>query len=138
MQVKVFGKEIWRYGFWDLLYRVLSNEGYQFMKDAGGYEANVANASAVTQLPATEYSDNTVFLTLKNGFQTLPLTLAKRFAEVPGGLVPAEQRVQMNRRLVSVQFCDDTEYPYRLHFQATRTVDGNTCLLYTSPSPRDS
>lgn len=129
MQVKVFGKEIWRYGFWDLLYRVLSNEGYQFMKDAGGYEANVANASAVTQLPATEYSDDTKFLTLKTGFQTLPLTLAQRFAEVPGGLVPAEQRVQMNRRLVSLQYSDDTEYPYRLHFQPTRTVDGTTTDL---------
>nr|BEJ54705.1 L-Arginine oxidase [synthetic construct] len=126
MQVKVFGKEIWRYGFWDLLYRVLSNEGYQFMKDAGGYEANVANASAVTQLPATEYSDKTVFLTLKKGFQALPLTLAKRFAEVPGGLIAGEQRIRMNRRLASVQFSDDTEYPYRLHFQATRTVDGKT------------
>ena len=129
MQVKVFGKEIWRYGFWDLLYRVLSNEGYQFMKDAGGYEANVANASAVTQLPATEYSDTTKFLTLKTGFQTLPLTLAQRFVDVPGGLVPAEQRVQMNRRLVSLQYSDDTEYPYRLHFQPTRTVDGTTTDL---------
>lgn len=126
MQVQVFGKEIWRYGFWDLLYRVLSNEGYQFMKDAGGYEANVANASAVTQLPATEYSDDTKFLTLKTGFQTLPLTLAKRFVEVPGGLVPAQQRVQLNRRLVSLQLSDDTEYPYRLHFQPTRTIDGTT------------
>lgn len=129
MQVKVFGKEIWRYGFWDLLYRVLSNEGYQFMKDAGGYEANVANASAVTQLPATEYSDETVFLTLKTGFQTLPLTLAKLFAEAAGGLVPADQRVKMNRRLASLQYSDDTEYPYRLHFQPTVTVDGNTSDL---------
>lgn len=126
MQVKVFGKEIWRYGFWDLLYRVLSNEGYQFMKDAGGYEANVANASAVTQLPATEYSDDTKFLTLKTGFQTLPLTLYERFKAIPGGLIPAEQRVQLNRRLVSLQYSDDTEYPYRLHFQPTRTVDGTT------------
>ncbi len=51
MKIKVFGQPIWKYGFWDLMFRVLSNEGYQFMKDAGGYEANVANANAVTQLP---------------------------------------------------------------------------------------
>ncbi|MDD0974005.1 flavin monoamine oxidase family protein [Pseudomonas fontis] len=125
MQVQVFGKEIWRYGFWDLLYRVLSNEGYQFMKDAGGYEANVANANAVTQLPATEYSDTTQFLTLKKGFQSLPLTLAETFAKLPG-VLRQEQRVQMNQRLVSVDYSDDQEYPYRLHFQRTRTVNGST------------
>lgn len=133
MQVKVFGKEIWRYGFWDLLYRVLSNEGYQFMKDAGGYEANVANASAVTQLPATEYSDDTKFLTLKTGFQTLPLTLNERFKAVPGGLVPSDQRVQLNRRLASLQYSDDTEYPYRLHFQPTQTIDGTTTDIVDAP-----
>ncbi|PWB31822.1 amine oxidoreductase [Pseudomonas sp. SDI] len=125
MQVKVFGKEIWRYGFWDLLYRVLSNEGYQFMKDAGGYEANVANASAVTQLPATEYSDDTEFRTLKDGFQRLPLALAETFQQLPG-ILRAEQRVQMNQRLVALEYSNDQEYPYCLHFQQTRTVDGTT------------
>jgi monoamine oxidase len=125
MQVKVFGKEIWKYGFWDLLYRVMSNEGYQFMKDAGGYDANVANASAVTQLPATEYSDKTVFLTLTKGFQSLPLTLAAKFAKLPGKL-PAKQRVQMNQRLVEITYAKDADFPYRLHFQTTVTEDGTT------------
>ncbi|NWD71210.1 FAD-dependent oxidoreductase [Pseudomonas gingeri] len=125
MQVTVFGKEIWRYGFWDLLYRVMSNEGYQFMKDAGGYDANVANASAVTQLPATEYKDTTEFLTLTKGFQSLPLTLAAKFAKLPGKL-PGKQRVQMNQRLTAISYAKDTDFPYRLHFQATTTVDGST------------
>ena len=79
MKLKVFGKPLWQYGFWDLMYRVLSNEGYQFMRDAGGYDANVANANAVTQLPATEYSDTTQFLTLRDGYDQLPITLAKQF-----------------------------------------------------------
>src|SRR5579871_88831 len=35
MKIKVFGKPLWTQGFWDLMYRVLSNEGYQFMRDAG-------------------------------------------------------------------------------------------------------
>ena len=61
MKIKAFGQPLWKYGFWDLMFRALSNEGYQFMKDAGGYDANVANANAVTQLPAT---DPTKFLTL--------------------------------------------------------------------------
>ena len=47
------------------------------MNDAGGYDANVANANAVTQLPATEYSDETKFLTLADGYDQLPITLAE-------------------------------------------------------------
>jgi hypothetical protein len=78
----------------NLMYRVLSNEGYQFMKDAGGYDANVANANAVTQLPATEYSDSTQFLTLCDGYDQLPITLAKEFNETFEGATPKGQRVQ--------------------------------------------
>ncbi|QNM97068.1 flavin monoamine oxidase family protein [Chitinimonas koreensis] len=125
MNVKVFGKEIWKYGFWDLLYRVLSNEGYQFMKDAGGYEANVANASAVTQLPATEYSDETVFLTLRHGFQALPLTLAKHFAELPG-VLDGKARVHMNQRLAEIRIDDGADYRYTLVFRPTVSENGKT------------
>ena len=71
------------------MYRVLSNEGYQFMRDAGGYDANVANANAVTQLPATEYNDETKFLTLRDGYDQLPITLADQFNhQFPGALSP--------------------------------------------------
>ncbi len=133
MQVKVFGKEIWRYGFWDLLYKVLSNEGYQFMKDAGGYEANVANANAVTQLPATEYKDDTVFLTLKDGFQSLPLTLAQQFADMPGQLAQSE-RIRMNQRLAEIRYNTDSDYRYTLVFQATETnTAGKTTDKADSP-----
>ena len=122
MQVKVFGKEIWKYGFWNLLYRVLSNEGYQFMKDAGGYDANVANANAVTQLPATEYSDDTEFLTLKEGFQHLPITLAEHFVTA-GGIYPAAERVSMNQRLAEIKYNKTGDYKYTLIFHKTVTSD---------------
>lgn len=119
MQIQVFGQPMYKFGFWNLLYRMLSNEGYQFMKDAGGYEANVANACAVTQLPATEYGNSTEFLTLREGFQQLPLTLAKRFEEAPGAL-PSEERLQTNRRLARIEV-GKGEYPYTLYFEPTMT-----------------
>jgi monoamine oxidase len=127
MKIKVFGKPLWKYGFWDLMYRVLSNEGYQFMKDAGGYDANVANANAVTQLPATEYSDNTKFLTLRDGYDQLPLTLVRQFRdEMPGG-VAKNQRVQMNHRLAEIVI-GSGEYPYTLIFEPTVTKDRKTAV----------
>jgi lysine 2-monooxygenase len=127
MKIRAFGKPLWRYGFWDLMYRVLSSEGYQFMKDAGGYEANVANANAVTQLPATEYSDETVFLTLRDGYDQLPITLAHRFQhEMAGGVAP-DERVQMNHSLAELQV-GSGDYPYTLVFEPTVTTDGKTAL----------
>ncbi|MEY2442848.1 MAG: hypothetical protein QOJ46_2274 [bacterium] len=131
MKVQAFGKPLWKYGFWDLMFKVLSNEGYQFMKDAGGYDANVANANAVTQLPATEYSDSTVFLTLRDGYDQLPITLAHKFNDqLPGGL-RAGERVFMNHRLAKILVGSaDDEYPYTLLFEPTTTSPAReTCVL---------
>jgi lysine 2-monooxygenase len=119
MKIQVFGQPMYKFGFWNLLYRVLSNEGYQFMKDAGGYEANVANACAITQLPATEYGDNTEFLTLRDGYDQLPITLVKNFQELPGTL-PSDERLHLNRRLAKIEL-GEGEYPYTLHFEPTST-----------------
>jgi monoamine oxidase len=125
MKVKVFDKPLWKHGFWDLMYRVLSNEGYQFMKDAGGYEANVANANAVTQLPATEYSDTTQFLTLQDGYDQLPIKLVREFNEMFPGIVPKGQRVFMNHQLTEI-IIKEGEYPYTLLFRKTATENGCT------------
>jgi monoamine oxidase len=130
MKIKVFGKPLWQYGFWDLMYRVLSNEGYQFMKDAGGYDANVANANAVTQLPATEYNDETVFLTLRDGYDQLPIQLVERFRKMPGG-VAKDERVQMNQRLAEI-LIGTGEYRYTLVFEQTITKDGKTIIKHGS------
>ncbi|HMQ64272.1 MAG TPA: FAD-dependent oxidoreductase [Flavilitoribacter sp.] len=126
MKIKVFGKELWKYGFWDLMFRVLSNEGYQFMKDAGGYDANVANANAVTQLPATEYSDSTKFLTLKDGYDKLPIQLVEEFNNILPGEVPNGSRVFMNHRLAEILPSDDKKSKYKLIFEPTITTDAKT------------
>lgn len=122
MKVEVFGKPMWKYGFWDLMFKVLSNEGYQFMRDAGGYEANVANACAVTQLPATEYSADTQFLTLAEGYDQLPITLARQFNETLPGCVEQGKRLHMNHRLAEIVIGDgDGDWPYTLVFHRTET-----------------
>lgn len=131
LRLKAFGKPLYQYGFWDLMFRVLSNEGYQFMKDAGGYDANVANANAVTQLPATEYSDKTQFLTLRDGYDQLPIKLAAEFNDgMPGGL-PAGKRVMMNHRLAEIHI-GTGEYRYKLIFEPTATHHCKTGLKHNA------
>jgi len=82
----------------------------------------------VTQLPATEYSDTTRFLTLRDGYDQLPITLARRFDEIAGGL-PKGKRVLMNHRLSVIEIAKGkSEYPYTLIFKPTMTRDRRTAL----------
>ena len=114
-KVKVFGRELFKFGFWDLLFRVLTNEAYDFMKAAGGYDANVANANAVSQLPPGEFGPGVHFRTLRDGYQRLPEALVERFAAAtpPGS-------VQMNHRLASIT--KTRSGIYLLHFKFTEPV----------------
>lgn len=93
--VKVLnGTPLYQIGFWNLLYRVLSSEAYQYMYDASGYYTNVANSTAPLSLPITEYDPTNKYYTLDRGFQELPLVLAERFAQLGG-------EIHMNHRLDS-------------------------------------
>ena len=72
-EVKVFGRELFKFGFWDLLFRVLTNEAYNFMKDAGGYDANVANVTnAVSLLPVGEFGPEVEFQTAQGQVRQAP------------------------------------------------------------------
>lgn len=111
MTTRVFGQPLYTFGFWNLMARTLSAEAYAFMRDAGGYDANVANANAVTNLPATEYASETGFKSITKGYQELPLTLFEQFTRAGG-------EGFLNHRLVAIQH---EEGRYRLEFRRTVT-----------------
>ncbi|MEO7496546.1 MAG: FAD-dependent oxidoreductase, partial [Massilia sp.] len=71
-------------GFWNILYHVLSNEGYTYCWDGGGYNSNTINWNAAEAMPymLTDFSVPTPYLRFTTGFHTLPATLAGRL--VPG------------------------------------------------------
>ncbi len=115
--LKVFGKYMYEIGYWNFLSQVLTNEAYSYMSDAGGYDANVANASTIAQLPISDFGPTTEFRTLVKGYQSLPITLAEEF-EKDGG------QVYMNQRLKSIVKQKDGSY--LLTFAATDTKDYTT------------
>jgi len=99
--VEIFGKKLYQFGFWNLLYRVLSPEAYTFLKYGSGYDTNVSNGNAAVLLPtgeefSPEPSPNvdstekpekpppTKFRTLEDGLQALPLKLAEEFEKNKG------------------------------------------------------
>ena len=94
-EVDVFnGEKLYRTGFWNLLYRVLTSEAYQFMDDAGGYYTNVANSNSVLSLPVFEFGPDVVYRTLVDGYEALPRAVAAAFADEKG-------EVHRNHRLDS-------------------------------------
>jgi len=106
------GTPLYKMGFWNLLYQVLSSEAYQYMNDAGGYYTNVANSTAPLSLPITEYDPSNKYYTLTDGFEQLPRTVARCFEALGGELF-------MNHRLDS--FGRRKDQQYALHLIRTHT-----------------
>jgi monoamine oxidase len=117
VEFQAFGKELYRWGYWNLLYRVLSSEACAFMKDTGGYDTALANSNSAYTLrnihgPTQEYR------TLVNGYDKLPIELVARYRRGRGRFVP-------NHRLVSFGRASERQ-PYELVFTRTRTRHGET------------
>lgn len=115
------GTPLYQIGFWNLLYRVLSSEAYQYMYDASGYYTNVANSSAPLSLPITEYDPNNKYWTLDEGFEELPRTVADRFVDL-GGKIRRNHRLDSFGRRAS-------DGKYALCFVRTQTENGDTTDL---------
>jgi monoamine oxidase len=110
------GTPLYKVGFWNLLYRVLSSEAYQYMYDASGYYTNVANSSAPLSLPITEYDPSNQYYTLDDGYEALPHTVAAQFEELGG-------EIHRNHRLDSFGRRGN-DGDYALNFVRTETDEG--------------
>jgi monoamine oxidase len=125
-EVRVFGKSLWEYGFWNLLYRVLSPEAFFFVKYGSGYDSNVSNGNAVVLLPTgADYSSKNVYNTLTEGMDILPKTLASRFEENASRFEKKKkQKVRKNHRLSSIVRMKNGNYS--LQFFLTKTENART------------
>ena len=117
--VKVLnGTPLYQIGFWNLLYRVLSSEAYQYMSDASGYYTNVANSTAPLSLPISEYDPTNKYFTLEQGYQELPLAVADRFRGLGGEIFRNHRLDSFGRRA--------SDGKYALCFARTETENGAT------------
>ena len=121
-RVEVFGQPLYKYGFWNLLYRVLSPEAFEFLRIGSGYDTNVSNGSSVTLLPTGgEYSSSNPYKTVVGGMESVPKTLVDSFQGKFGG------EVALNFRLKCIETHSDELY--NLMFQRTTTVSGKTLVV---------
>lgn len=90
------GIPLYQWGFWNLLYRVISSEGYQFSMDAGGYDSTLVNWNASDAIPwyLSDFGMSPVYKGFTNGFQQVPIALAELFVKNHGGEVRLEHQLQ--------------------------------------------
>ena len=118
--VKVFGRYLREYGYWNLLSRVVSPEAVAYMRDGLGYDTNVSNGNAVNLMfTASDTSGSDRYRTLVDGYESLPRALAEEFRDKYGG---EEHR---NWRLAHLARGGDGLYDLR--FVRTKTADYRAC-----------
>jgi len=80
------GEPLYKQGFWNVLYRVISGEAYQFGTDAGGYNSTLSNWNAADAIPwyLSDFGIVPEYKGFKNGFQQVPKTLADFFTQLGG------------------------------------------------------
>jgi monoamine oxidase len=128
--VEVFnGEKLFKIGFWNLLYRVLTSEAYQFMDDAGGYYTNVANSTSVLSLPVFEFGPSVRYRTLVDGYEALPRAIADAFrGDLKGQYHP-------NCRLDSIV---RDRSVYSLLFVKTHTAPSGWTDAHGTPGPKET
>jgi monoamine oxidase len=112
------GDELYMWGFWNLLYRVLSSEAYHFMSDGGGYYTNAADSNAAASLHRDEFSQPSDYLALALGYDELPKKLVDQFKSDNGDYYD-------NCRLAAIARAPAA--PYVLEFVRTHLKDEVTC-----------
>jgi monoamine oxidase len=75
------GKPLWQQGFWQVLLRVISGEGYQLALAAGGYDTTLSNWNAADAIPwyLSDFGVSAKYQGFQKGFQQVPLTVQQRF-----------------------------------------------------------
>lgn len=98
---KYDGVPLYQWGFWNLLYVVISSEEYQFCLDAGGYNTTLVNWNAADAIPwyLSDFGINPEYKGFTNGFQQVPITLAKFFENLGG-------TIHLNKKLMGFEWKD--------------------------------
>ena len=90
------GRDFNELGFWNFLEMNMTNEEFEYARDATGHTFEVANWNCAQALPWYMLDGNASYFTLTGGYDRLPLTLASTFTAAGGTTF-------MSTQVVSVQ-----------------------------------
>lgn len=78
------GRDFNDLGFWNFLERNMTNEEFEYGRDATGHTFEVANWNCAQALPWYMLDGNASYYTLAGGYDQIPLALASAFAQAGG------------------------------------------------------
>jgi len=94
------GRHIYDWGFWNLLARGLSHEGYELARATGGYDTPLLNWNALDTISLNfDLAVGVTYGAVSGGYQSLPLTIAHQFQEQGG-------KIELGQHLNSFQVDD--------------------------------
>jgi monoamine oxidase len=102
------GRHVYDWGFWNLLARGLSNEGYELARATGGYDTPLLNWNALDTIGLNfDLAEGVTYNAVDGGYQSLPLELAAQFEQLGG-------KVELGHRLDSFDAGADGKAVLRL------------------------
>ncbi len=107
------GRKVNDLGFWNVIKDRVSQEGYEFLADAGGYFSNTINWNAAEAFPymVGDFSSaSTAYRTITNGYDLIALAIALGFLQAPGS------NVWIQNQLLTFDYAPGGPARYRLVF----------------------
>ena len=95
------GNKVNDIGFWNLIKDRISQEGYNFLADAGGYYSNTINWNAAEAFPymVGDFSiSGSNYKTIENGFDKIAYALAQEYLRHDGAAIWTENKLMNFRR----------------------------------------
>jgi len=96
-----YGHKVNNIGFWNLIKDRISQEGYNFLSDAGGYYSNTINWNAAEAFPymVGDFSnEGSTYKTIENGFDKIAYALAHEYLQHDGAAIWTENKLMNFRR----------------------------------------
>ncbi len=115
------GEPLYKQGFWNVLMRVISNEGYQLGVDAGGYNSTLTNWNAADAIPwyLSDFGVDPQYKGFKKGFQQVPTSLADLFS-------PDGNDIKLKH---SLERFDWVKGAFELQFKQNKKVRAKSLIL---------
>ncbi|UFH32697.1 FAD-dependent oxidoreductase [Chryseobacterium sp. C-71] len=82
-------------GFWNLIKDQVSQEGYQFLANAGGYYSNTINWNSAEAFPymVGDFSAGTIYKTIEEGYDSIAYAVANSYMEHEGACIWSENKL---------------------------------------------
>lgn len=82
-------------GFWNLIKDQVSQEGYEFLANAGGYYSNTINWNAAEAFPymVGDFSEGTIYKTIEEGYDSIAYAIANSYMEHSDACIWSENKL---------------------------------------------